>query len=91
MVAAVCQTIRENLDKLTGDSRTRVALMTYDDNVQFFNMRATLAQPQMLVMTDTEQPFLPYEPLEMLVSLTESREVRLDGRWHSGEIRLCRS
>ena len=75
MVGAVCQTIRETMDKLTGDSRTRVAIMAYDAYVHFFNMRSTLAQPQLLVMTDIEQPFLPYENLELLVNVAESREV----------------
>jgi protein transport protein SEC24 len=39
MVQTVCDTLRASLDKLTGDSRTRVALITFDETIHFFNLK----------------------------------------------------
>lgn len=44
---------------LPGGERTRIAFITYDSNVHFYNLRSTLKQPQMFVVSDIEQMFLP--------------------------------
>ena len=41
MVAAVCEALLENIDRLTGDDRTRVAIVTFDHNVHFYNMNVS--------------------------------------------------
>ncbi|KPI42602.1 uncharacterized protein AB675_9629 [Cyphellophora attinorum] len=38
---------------------TRVGFVTYDREIQFYNLNAELASPQMMVMTDLEDPFVP--------------------------------
>ncbi|CEJ55998.1 Putative Sec23/Sec24 family protein [Penicillium brasilianum] len=37
----------------------KVGIVTYDKEVQFYNLTATLNQAQMMVMTDLEEPFVP--------------------------------
>lgn len=44
---------------LPGGMRTRVLFLSYDNKVHFYNLRPTLKQPQMYVVSDTEQMFLP--------------------------------
>jgi protein transport protein SEC24 len=38
---------------------TRVGFVTYDREIQFYNLNPELASPQMMVMTDLEDPFVP--------------------------------
>lgn len=42
MVASVCETILANIDNLTGDSRRRVAFITYDNTIHFYNLKVRL-------------------------------------------------
>ncbi|KAJ5341265.1 hypothetical protein N7541_010389 [Penicillium brevicompactum] len=37
----------------------KVGIVTYDKEVHFYNLTATLDQAQMMVMTDLEEPFVP--------------------------------
>lgn len=37
----------------------KVGFVTYDKDIHFYNMHAGLEQPQMLIMPDLEDPFLP--------------------------------
>lgn len=39
--------------------RAKVAFLTYDDSVHFYNLKPTLKQPQMMVITDSENVFMP--------------------------------
>ena len=54
-------TIKGILDEgtLPGNERTRVAFIAFDKNLYYFNLKSTLKQPQMLVMTDLEGNLLP--------------------------------
>eukprot|EP00882_Tetradesmus_deserticola_P028392 GHRQ01031626.1.p1 GENE.GHRQ01031626.1~~GHRQ01031626.1.p1 ORF type:complete len:126 (+),score=69.03 GHRQ01031626.1:626-1003(+) len=74
MVAVVADTIRACLDQLPGDERTQVGFLTYDSSLHFYNLKASLAAPQMLVVTELDEPFLPM-PDDLLVNLTDSRPV----------------
>ena len=44
---------------MPGGDRTKVCFMAYDKNLYFFNLRSTLKQPQMMIVTDTQDVFLP--------------------------------
>lgn len=59
---------------LPGGMRTRVMFLTYDSSVHFYNLRPTLKQPQMFVVSDVEQIFLPV-PDDLLVDLNDSRDI----------------
>ncbi|XP_037236875.1 protein transport protein Sec24B isoform X2 [Falco biarmicus] len=73
----VCQSLLENLDKLPGDSRTRIGFITFDSTVQFYNLQEGLSQPQMLIVSDIDDIFLP-TPDSLLVNLHESKELIKD-------------
>ena len=48
--------------------------MTYDRVIQFYNVKPNMAQPQMLVMTDVDDVFVPMVD-GFLVQLSEARTV----------------
>nr|XP_033812091.1 protein transport protein Sec24B isoform X3 [Geotrypetes seraphini] len=73
----VCQSLLENLDKLPGDSRTRLGFITFDSTVHFYNLQEGLSQPQMLIVSDIDDIFLP-TPDSLLVNLHESQELIKD-------------
>ncbi|NXW32127.1 SC24B protein, partial [Phaetusa simplex] len=73
----VCESLLENLDKLPGDSRTRIGFITFDSTVQFYNLQEGLSQPQMLIVSDIDDIFLP-TPDSLLVNLHESKELIKD-------------
>ncbi|KAH1138217.1 hypothetical protein GYH30_027992 [Glycine max] len=72
MIEVVAQTIRSCLDELPGFPRTQIGFATFDSTIHFYNMKSSLAQPQMLVVSDLDDIFVPL-PDDLLVS--ESRSV----------------
>ncbi|XP_034355887.1 protein transport protein Sec24B isoform X4 [Arvicanthis niloticus] len=76
-LAVLCQSLLENLDKLPGDSRTRIGFMTFDSTIHFYNLQEGLSQPQMLIVSDIDDVFLP-TPDSLLVNLYESKELIKD-------------
>ncbi|CAH9134532.1 unnamed protein product [Cuscuta epithymum] len=77
MIEVVSQTIKKCLDNLPGYPRTQIGFITYDSTIHFYNMKSSLIQPQMLVVSDPEDTFVPL-PDDLLVNLSESRDV-IDG------------
>lgn len=72
MLYVTCKTIKSILDKLPGAPRTHIGFVTFNSSVHFYNLKSSMNQPQMLVMPDTQEPFLP-APDDLLVNLKESR------------------
>lgn len=72
-----CDSLLENLDKLPGDTRTRVGFLTFDSTLHFYNLQDGLSQPQMLVVSDIDDVFIPTHD-SLLVNLKESRELVVD-------------
>ncbi|XP_069834618.1 protein transport protein Sec24B isoform X2 [Dendropsophus ebraccatus] len=72
-----CQSLLDNLDKLRGDSRTKIGFITFDSTVHFYNLQEGLSQPQMLIVSDVDEIFLP-TPDGLLVNLHESLELIKD-------------
>lgn len=54
----------------------RIGITTYDKDVQFYNLTPGLAVPQMMVMTDLEDPFVPLAE-GLFVDPQESKSVIL--------------
>ncbi|XP_047210157.1 protein transport protein Sec24B [Girardinichthys multiradiatus] len=69
-----CESLLENLDKLPGDARTRVGFLTFDSTVHFYNLQEGLSQPQMLVVSDIDDVFIPSHD-SLMVNLKESKEL----------------
>uniref|UniRef100_A0A669DXQ0 SEC24 homolog B, COPII coat complex component n=1 Tax=Oreochromis niloticus TaxID=8128 RepID=A0A669DXQ0_ORENI len=72
-----CDSLLENLDKLPGDSRTRVGFLTFDSTIHFYNLQEGLSQPQMLVVSDIDDVFIPSHD-SLMVNLKESNELVKD-------------
>jgi protein transport protein SEC24 len=71
-VATIKSVIENQL--LPGSERARISFVTYDSSVHFYNLRSTLKQPQMLVVTDIEAMYLP-QPEDLLVNLSDSLDL----------------
>lgn len=69
-----CATLLDCINKLPGDSRTMVGFLSFDHTLHFYNLKPSQAQPQMLVVSDLEDPFIP-SPTSLLVNLRESKEL----------------
>ncbi|KAK7344298.1 hypothetical protein VNO77_13744 [Canavalia gladiata] len=74
MIECVAQTIKSCLDELPGFPRTQIGFATFDSSIHFYNMKSSLTQPQMLVVSDLDDIFVPL-PDDLLVNLSESRTV----------------
>ncbi|XP_059670933.1 protein transport protein SEC24 A [Cornus florida] len=74
MLEVVAQTIKSCLDRLPGFPRTQIGFITFDSTIHFYNMKSTLTQPQMMVVADLDDTFIPL-PDDLLVNLSESRNV----------------
>lgn len=81
LVASAAQAIHSILDSLPIDatngmttSSASIGIITYDSAVQFYNLSAGLSQPQMMVVTDTKDPFVPLKS-GLLVNAHNSHDV----------------
>eukprot|EP01084_Bolivina_argentea_P102295 183266_1 len=72
MLATAIATIKGCLDNLQGGERTQIGFITFDKSIHFYNLKSTLQQPQMLVVSDVMDFLLPC-PEDLLVNLSESR------------------
>ncbi|MCO5588428.1 hypothetical protein L7F22_042384 [Adiantum nelumboides] len=74
MVATAARTILESLDRLPNeDSRTKVAIIGIDVSLHFFCLAPGSTEPEMLVVSDLDDVFLP-KPNDILINLSECRE-----------------
>lgn len=72
MLATAARTILDSLERLPNDeSRTRVAIITVDSSLQFYKLNPKVNEPQMLVVSDLDDVYLP-SPSDLLANLTES-------------------
>ncbi|KAF7706425.1 hypothetical protein HF521_019679 [Silurus meridionalis] len=79
LVKLICEelkTLLEHLPKEEGaeSSAIRVGFVTYNKILHFFNVNSALAQPQMMVVSDVAEMFVPLLD-GFLVSFQESRSV----------------
>jgi len=59
---------------LPGGDRIRIGFLAFDKNLYYFNLRSTLKQPQMLVVPDSGENYLP-QPDDLLVTLNDSYDI----------------
>ncbi|KAL1704200.1 Sec23/Sec24 trunk domain-containing protein [Schizophyllum commune] len=73
MVATAARAILENLERIPDeDGRTKIAIICYDVSLYFFSMPPGTTDCAMLVVSDTDDVFLP-KPTDLLVNLAEAR------------------
>ncbi|XP_077448833.1 protein transport protein Sec24A isoform X2 [Stigmatopora argus] len=72
-----CQSVLDNINALPGDARTKIGFITFDSTIHFYNLQEGLSQPQMLIVSDIDDIFLP-KPDSLLVNLNESKELVQD-------------
>lgn len=74
LLEVVAQTIKLCLDELPGFPRTQIGFLTFDNTLHFYCLKSSLTQPQMMVVTDLDDIFVPL-PDDILVNLSDSRSV----------------
>ncbi|XP_012886349.1 PREDICTED: protein transport protein Sec24A [Dipodomys ordii] len=65
------------LSWLPGNTRTKIGFITFDSTIHFYSLQEGLSQPQMLIVSDIEDVFVPM-PENLLVNLNESKELVQD-------------
>ena len=75
-VAAVARGIKACLDGMPGaaDARAQVGVITFDSALHFYSLKPGQSQPQMVVVPEVADPFVPCLPEDLLVNLSESRK-----------------
>lgn len=74
MVATAARTILDSLDRIPNEEkRTCVGFITVDSALHFYNLNSGSAEPQMLVMSELDDVFLP-SPSDLLVNLADNME-----------------
>jgi protein transport protein SEC24 len=74
LLRCAARAIKASLDDLPGNGRTKIGFITFDNGVHYYNLSSELASPQMLVVSDLMELFVPL-PDNLLVNLNESRAV----------------
>jgi len=74
MLASAANAIKQSLDDLPGGNRTKIGFITFDNSVHYYNLDPDLNQPQMMVVSDLKELFVPL-PNNLLVNVRESRSV----------------
>ncbi|CAD7675689.1 unnamed protein product [Nyctereutes procyonoides] len=79
LVRLLCEELKSLLDFLpreggTEESAIRVGFVTYNKVLHFYNVKSSLAQPQMMVVSDVADMFVPLLD-GFLVNISESRAV----------------
>ncbi|XP_077156567.1 protein transport protein Sec24D [Paroedura picta] len=79
LVKLICEELKTVLDRLPREEQEessviRVGFVTYNKVLHFFNVKSNLAQPQMMVVTDVSEVFVPLLD-GFLVNFQESRAV----------------
>ena len=73
LVATATRTILESLDRIPNkDGRTKVGFIAVDSSLHYFSVSPAATEPQMLVVGDLEDTFLP-QPQDLLLNLNACR------------------
>jgi protein transport protein SEC24 len=74
LVATATRTILESIDRIPNkDGRTKVGFIAVDSSLHFFSVTPGATEPKMLVVSDTDDPFLP-QPRDLLLNIKSCRE-----------------
>lgn len=74
MLATAARTLLDTLERIPNEeNRTNIAIITVDSALHFYNFSEALEEPEMLVVADLEDVFLP-QPVNLLANLTRSMD-----------------
>ena len=68
------QSLKLCLDYFQNPERTSVCIMTYDTNIHFYNLPNTHAEPSVMYVGDTQDPFIPMPHEKLMMKVVEDRE-----------------
>jgi protein transport protein SEC24 len=71
MLRCVASTLAHTLDRLPGEERTQIGIMTFDTTLHFYNLSSAL--PQMMVVPEIDETFIPM-PDDLLCNLAERKD-----------------
>uniref|UniRef100_A0A3Q3IZ79 SEC24 homolog D, COPII coat complex component n=1 Tax=Monopterus albus TaxID=43700 RepID=A0A3Q3IZ79_MONAL len=74
LVKLICEELKTLLEKLPRYTQEDVGFVTYNKVLHFYNVKSALAQPQMMVVSDTAEMFVPLLD-GFLVNYQDSRAV----------------
>ena len=73
MVKMACKILEEELDSIPGDSRKSIGILCFSSKLHYFNIHKNSGQPQMLVVADLDEPFIPTID-ELIVNIEEHKQ-----------------
>jgi len=73
MVKMACKVLEEEIDNIPGDSRKSIGIICFDSKLHYFNLHKNSGQPQMLVVADLDEPFIPTID-ELMVNIKEHKD-----------------
>jgi protein transport protein SEC24 len=77
LLNSIAYIMKDCLDHIpNADNRTLIGFITYDSSLHFYNLNSNLSEPQMMIVGDLEDVFLPL-PEDLLVNLSESKSAVL--------------
>ena len=73
-IYAVQESIRANLQAFPKNTNINFSFITFNQNIQFFNLSQKNSVPQILVLSDISDTFLPLSSNSLLVNYRKSQE-----------------
>src|SRR5688572_16937185 len=73
MVEITLESILKIIDNLP--KRTQIGLITFNSTIQFYNLKKSLLQSQMLVIGELDEIILPLPSTQLLVDLEDSKNI----------------
>eukprot|EP01119_Soliformovum_irregulare_P014673 TRINITY_DN4026_c0_g1_i1.p1 TRINITY_DN4026_c0_g1~~TRINITY_DN4026_c0_g1_i1.p1 ORF type:complete len:883 (-),score=243.77 TRINITY_DN4026_c0_g1_i1:77-2725(-) len=73
MLHTCLHSIKTILDSLPDTTSTRVGFVTFDSTVHFYSIRSNQSKPQMAILADIDDPFLPIAPEAIFARYQDSK------------------
>jgi protein transport protein SEC24 len=67
LIDTAVEAVRGAIALVAQNPRARVGIVTYHQELQFYSVRPTRKEPQMFVVSDADDPFVPVPPQDLLV------------------------
>jgi len=71
----IADSIRDHIDELPGDQRTRVMIVTYDSAIHFYKCQPGTKNPQILTVPDIENPIMPCPSVDVFAMRYQAKDL----------------